>query len=280
MHPPGSAAVLGNRQLERHLRRLPHDPRQAAVRHAVRVAADRDAGTSIRRPRSSASRAKRAMVRPTSTSAPIAVPLRRYALHLTGDADSDDRPAARLDPRRSSQVCGQCHGVLGVLRRGRRARRQRARPALSSRRRPAGRRASSSSRRSTLDSPTMQALARTTMPDFVRDIFWSDGMVRATGREYNGLHRVALLQERHRRSRTLSCFSCHTMHQTRRRSRGRRASGRTISWKPARAVGNGRACSAMHDASARDLTAHTHHRADPAAAPATTATCRTRPTAC
>ena len=41
MHPPGQAAVLGNRQLERHLRRLPHDPRQARVRHAVRIAADR-----------------------------------------------------------------------------------------------------------------------------------------------------------------------------------------------------------------------------------------------
>ena len=38
-------------------------------------------------------------------------PLRRYTLHLTGRADPTIVQPARLDPRRSSQVCGQCHSV-------------------------------------------------------------------------------------------------------------------------------------------------------------------------
>ncbi|MCH8276099.1 MAG: AAA family ATPase, partial [Bacteroidetes bacterium] len=38
-------------------------------------------------------------------------PLRRYGLHVTDDADPTIVLPTRLDPERSSQVCGQCHSV-------------------------------------------------------------------------------------------------------------------------------------------------------------------------
>src|SRR5688572_2959397 len=38
-------------------------------------------------------------------------PIRRYASHLTGRPDPTTVLPTRLDPQRSSQVCGQCHGV-------------------------------------------------------------------------------------------------------------------------------------------------------------------------
>src|SRR5262245_37594727 len=38
-------------------------------------------------------------------------PLRRYVSHLTGRRDETTVQPARLDPKGSSQVCGQCHGV-------------------------------------------------------------------------------------------------------------------------------------------------------------------------
>ena len=38
-------------------------------------------------------------------------PIRRYASHLTGRGDPTTVLPTRLDPRRSSEVCGQCHGV-------------------------------------------------------------------------------------------------------------------------------------------------------------------------
>jgi len=43
---------------------------------------------------------------------------------------------------------------------------------------------------------------------FLEGTFWSDGMVRVTGREYNGLVDSPCFQRGE-----LSCLSCHTMHQ-------------------------------------------------------------------
>ena len=44
-------------------------------------------------------------------------------------------------------------------------------------------------------------------PEFWKQQFWSDGMVRVSGREYNGLLETAC----HTRG-TMSCLSCHDMH--------------------------------------------------------------------
>ena len=118
---------------------------------------------------------------------------------------------------------------------------------------------------------------------FIRDIFWSDGMVRATGREYNGLiespcfknatddgaHDVVLLVP-------------HDAPDAG-RSRGRSREWADDQLAP-RALGNG-ACLQCHRSASRrrptlDARTHAPSRRFQPAAPATTATCRTRPTAC
>lgn len=82
-------------------------------------------------------------------------------------------------------------------------------------------------------------------PTLLQDRFWKDGTVRVTGREYNGLVESAC----HQRG-TLSCLSCHSMHQYTDRSD-----------QLARGMESNLACAACHEQQARDLTGHTHHPA-------------------
>ncbi len=183
-------------------------------------------------------------------------PLRRYALHFRQAGDDTIVQPAHLDPRRASQVCGQCHSFweFADVSAERRANSHGVpyRPGddLASTRfivQP----------NRNLDTLVMQALLAQDA-GFVRDTFWSDGMVRATGREYNGLlespcYRNAPADG----SRTMTCFSCHAMHKTPDdgRTLGEWASGQMA----ATARGN-EACAGCH----RTTPEHSHHRADSA----------------
>jgi formate-dependent nitrite reductase cytochrome c552 subunit len=202
-------------------------------------------------------------------------PQRRYWLHLTGGPDPTIARPDRLDPRRSSQVCGQCHSFWEFT------------DAASERRantsglpyRPGDDLAATRlivQPTVNLESAAMQALAADD-PGFVRDTFWSDGMVRATGREYNGLIDSPCFKRTTDPKRTLSCFSCHTMHKSPDDTRS------LDEWRDDQlavgADGNG-ACLQCHDRGperaaphrdvadvarafqARDLSSHTHHRAE------------------
>ena len=180
---------------------------------------------------------------------------RRYSLHLTGAADPTIVRPDRLTAQRSSQVCGQCHSFWEF------------RDAASERRtntagmgyRPGDNLDANRfivSPTSHLQSETMQALLADD-PGFVRDTFWSDGMVRATGREYNALLESPCYRGAHDDSRTLSCYSCHTMHKPDddRRSLAEWADDQLS----APAQGN-RACVQCH--ALGSLEAHSRHRAD------------------
>jgi hypothetical protein len=139
-------------------------------------------------------------------------PLRRYALHLTGAADHTTVQPLRLDPQRSSQVCGQCHSFWEFYdRAGERQANTHGLPFRPGDELTATRFIVQPTRN--LASATMAALLQDD-PRFVSDIFWSDGMVRATGREYNGLLDSPCYKDAKEPQRTLTCFSCHTMHQT------------------------------------------------------------------
>jgi hypothetical protein len=183
-------------------------------------------------------------------------PLRRYVLHLTGGADSTTVLPTRLEPRLSSQVCGQCHGVWEFQD-------------------PAGERQANSQGlpyrpgdelRTTrfvaqparnLDSPRMQALLAEDS-GFVADSFWPDGMVRVSGREYNGLIDSPCFRDARDPKRTLSCFSCHTMHKPAEDPRPVRA------WADdqlAPGMAGDAACTQCHQPIAGDIPAHTKHRA-------------------
>ncbi|MEW6302386.1 MAG: C cytochrome precursor [Verrucomicrobiota bacterium] len=97
-------------------------------------------------------------------------------------------------------------------------------------------------------------------PSFIRDRFWSDGMVRVSGREYNALldspcyaHGTG--------ERQMSCFSCHAMHQPAGDPRPR-SEWANDQLKPG--MDGSRACLQCHEDIGRDIGAHTHHRVDSA----------------
>ena len=83
--------------------------------------------------------------------------------------------------------------------------------------------------------------------------FWSDGMMRIAGREYNGLLESACFQQG-----DMSCLSCHQMHPD--------ASGDELkSWRNDQlkdAMHGNQACLQCHSEYEKDLTAHTHHAVD------------------
>jgi len=84
-------------------------------------------------------------------------------------------------------------------------------------------------------------------------------MVRVTGREYNGLIESPCFKEASDPRRTLSCFSCHTMHR-------KPGDPRTIAdWADgqlAPGLEGNQACLQCHQSFAADVPAHTKHRAD------------------
>lgn len=138
-------------------------------------------------------------------------PLRRYRSHLGALLAPTTVQPARLPASRSSQVCEQCHGVWefsdrdgerqanahGVpYRPGAELRDSRfvAQPTING------------------ESPMMRTLLADDAA-FVRDSFWSDGAVRVSGREYNGLLESPCFRDAKSPSTALSCTSCHAMHQ-------------------------------------------------------------------
>ncbi len=185
-------------------------------------------------------------------------PLRRYGLHLTGDADPSIVQPSLLDPQRSSQVCGQCHSVWEFYdpqderhaniaglpyRPGDELRDTRfiAQPSIDR------------------NSSDIRALVDVD-PEFVRGSFWPDGTVRVSGREYNGLIDSPCFMNATETDRTLTCFSCHTLHKTDEdpRSIAQWADTHQVST----AMDGNNACLQCHEPMRDDVTAHTRHAAD------------------
>ncbi|OLC40147.1 MAG: hypothetical protein AUH43_27005 [Acidobacteria bacterium 13_1_40CM_65_14] len=192
-------------------------------------------------------------------------PWRRYSLHFTGAPDTTIVQPQRLDATRGSQVCGQCHAFWEFSdAEGERRANSRGLPYRPGDDLAADRLIVQPT--TNLDSPRMQELVAADA-GFVRDIFWSDGMVRATGREYNGLIESPCFKHATDAKRTLSCFSCHTMHKT---PDDRRSLDEWADDQLAPTATDNRVCVACHTLAASGssrtpptgVTAHTHHRPD------------------
>jgi hypothetical protein len=181
-------------------------------------------------------------------------PLRRYEHYFTDGPDSTIINPARLPHDRSSQVCGQCHSIN--IPRSPIAHEKIFHDGTSFR--PGD----------DLHQDPLQFIVRgreELMPgdkpqNWRQPIedggFWSDGMTRASGREYNGLIDSPCFQRGE-----LSCLSCHQMHQTRGEPRKR------LDWCDDQlklGMDKSLACLQCHDrfANADQLTEHTHHAAD------------------
>jgi predicted CXXCH cytochrome family protein len=165
-------------------------------------------------------------------------------LALAGSAK--EKPAAdhkiiqpkNLDHVRGSQVCGTCHSIKwfdsseGWTQTGFRFRPgddlEKTTPVVRPRRR---------AEQPWLDS----VLAKT--PDLFADFFWSDGMIRVAGREFNGLIESPCFQRG-----KMSCFSCHSMHQS------------DPDDQLARGMEGNRACLTCHEKINANVAGHTRHR--------------------
>jgi len=115
-------------------------------------------------------------------------PVRRYAQRLSGEPDPTIVNPKRLDAVRSTQVCGQCHGVWDY---------HLDQPGRLDHWSKAG-----------FDyRPGGDATQNRTLKFEGEDQFWSDGLIRTAGREYNALAH-SLCHE----TGGMTCLSCHVMH--------------------------------------------------------------------
>ncbi len=156
---------------------------------------------------------------------------------------------ARLTHQRTSEVCGQCHGVTTArnpvefqesLQRGAAYRPGDALP--------------DSRKLIRADAASRQFLAQyveTDVDEYFRDRFWPDGMIRISGRELNGLS-----ESRCHQQGELSCISCHAMHQ---RPDDPRSAAEWANDQLGAGMGTDQACLQCH-AAASYGPAHTHHK--------------------
>lgn len=141
-------------------------------------------------------------------------PQRRYRLHLSEDPSDDTivNPA-RLSALRSSQVCGQCHGQWVERRPGTDLEDspRRYKPGDDLYRDRIYLEYRNADPRHRAEDPqkhlTMNHLLEN-MPEYLRAKFWSDGMIRVSGREYSGLIASPCFA-----GQEISCLSCHAMHK-------------------------------------------------------------------
>jgi hypothetical protein len=170
-------------------------------------------------------------------------PWRRYVQSWRaskGQGDPTIINPARLDPRASLDVCGQCHGIHGIrdhadfLAEGFRYRP--GEPLEASRALVVPGRADSA--------PLVKAFTQAD-PQWLESRFWKDGMVRVTGREWNAVVRSPC----HARG-PMTCLSCHSMHGYEDRD-AQLAPGRR----------GPEACLGCHQDLRTKVEAHTHHAA-------------------
>jgi predicted CXXCH cytochrome family protein len=164
-------------------------------------------------------------------------PLRRVRALWVDEVDPVVHPL-EMDARASSELCGQCHSITlfhdddAWVRAGH----GHAPPDPME---TWGRLVRHPLR---ADQPWVDAVLEDN-PDFFAELFWPDGMVRVSGREYNGLVESAC----HQRGE-LACTTCHSMHdatpddQLRPEARGDEV------------------CTTCHASIGADVFGHTHHR--------------------
>jgi hypothetical protein len=185
-------------------------------------------------------------------------PLRRYLLYLTERRDPTTVQPALLNPRVSSQVCGQCHGIWQFY--GQEDEREANSHGLPYR--PGD----ELHKTRFVAQPTQNAHS-TTMenvlasdPGWLTDSFWSDGMVRVSGREYNGLIESPCFKNTTDQTRTMSCFSCHTMHKA--SDDWRTVAQWADTYQLSAGMDDNHACQQCHTSITSNVTAHSNHRAD------------------
>ncbi len=168
-------------------------------------------------------------------------PLRRYGLHKKAAGDDSIVNPSRLTSQKSAEVCSQCHAVRYNVRKDWHETGPRYRPGqdgILEQDSPLVRPEDATERRGDL-------LVTTNSHEILRGSFWADGMVRVSGREFNGLAYTACFTRG-----KMSCLSCHSMHHN-------------IDSDDQLAIGmdGNQACAQCHGDYQKNLAAHTRHSA-------------------
>ena len=163
-------------------------------------------------------------------------PLRRYARHFSHEPDPTIVNPARLDFRRGTDVCGQCHGIFDLELRGKPLQEFLAQGFTY---RPGD------------DLSQTRPLPRKGMDEQ----FWPDGEPRVAGREFNGLAGSPCFERGQ-----MTCLHCHQLHQ-KSDDRRPRAAWADDQLKP---VDVDQTCLGCHGKYAQDPAAHSHHGKDSA----------------
>ena len=162
-------------------------------------------------------------------------PTRRYARHRAGGPDGTIFNPARQNHVMSSEACGQCHAIRHKLsaenwnQRG---------PAF----RPGGN-LEADHPLVHYDGTNLHAPGNEKKRALMEGSFWSDGMVRVSGREFNGLAASGCFKRGE-----LSCLSCHSLHQY-----------TDPDDQLAAGMDGNPACLQCHAEYAANLERHTHH---------------------
>ena len=183
-------------------------------------------------------------------------PSLRYQRHLDSEGrDPTIVNPARLPPKESSQVCGQCHSIwMSTQEEGKKELEggftYRAGQDLSSTRQVIHG-ADMDTQEKKVD--LIKAVGR----NFLDDRYWSDGMIRIAGREYSGLVDSPCYKHDNP-EKTMRCMSCHILHK-------RRGSAESIKeWRDDQ-LGEGmrgnKACLQCHEDMSAKVPEHTHHQA-------------------
>ncbi|MDX1950740.1 MAG: cytochrome c3 family protein [Verrucomicrobiota bacterium] len=160
------------------------------------------------------------------------------AKNSSGDGDSTIVQPAHLDARRSSEVCGNCHSIKwfeasdALLEHGFTFKPgddlSATTPVIQA---------------TKLDQQPWLKPMLEKHPRLLEDFFWSDGMPRSSGREYN-----ALIESPCYQGGRFSCLSCHSMHQS------------EPDDQLAKLRDSNQACLQCHKEVDQNIPAHTHHR--------------------
>ncbi len=172
-------------------------------------------------------------------------PIRRYGLHLTGASDPTITNPAKLDNEKSSEVCGQCHGLFTAA--SEQAGLRYSQKGYSFR--PGG---DLSSERYYINFPTANSSAEERRNfrenrQFFKNSWWDDGTILVGGREFSALQSVLCFTQG-----DMSCLSCHSMHH----------SSPEDQLKPG--MRGSAACVQCHDGQdyTSNVAEHTHHAPD------------------
>jgi hypothetical protein len=166
-------------------------------------------------------------------------PVRRYRLHLGGDDDETIVNPAHLSQERASEVCGRCHAYGAPVNPDFRFAGFRYKP---------GEELAESRRvyqHSQFEGPALAAADR---------MFWKDGMVRGSGREFGGL-----IESPCWKGGDITCLSCHSMHQT---ADDARPPGEWAEDQLKPGMRGNAACEQCHASVAARLEEHTRHDAE------------------